>query len=73
MIGLNGVLAFSRYPLHLIPVLGIILSGLSFLHAIVYPAMKLAGFAFPTGQPDARDRDRGLRRHQLLSLGVMGE
>ncbi|MBV9003257.1 MAG: glycosyltransferase family 2 protein [Solirubrobacterales bacterium] len=73
VIGLNGVVGFSRYPLHLISVLGIAFSGLSFLLAVVYLALKLAGVAFPTGNPTIVIVVAFFSGIQLLSLGVMGE
>ncbi|MBV9801454.1 MAG: glycosyltransferase family 2 protein [Solirubrobacterales bacterium] len=73
VIGLNGVVGFSRYPLHLISVLGIVFSGLSFLLAVVYLALKLAGVAFPTGNPTIVIVVAFFSGIQLLSLGVMGE
>jgi polyisoprenyl-phosphate glycosyltransferase len=73
VIGLNGVVGFSRYPLHLISVLGLVFSLLSFLLAIVYLALKLAGVAFPTGNPTIVIVVAFFSGIQLLSLGVMGE
>ena len=73
VIGLNGVVGFSRYPLHLISVLGLLFSGLSFLLAIAYVALKLAGVAFPTGNPTIVIAVVFFSGIQLLSLGVMGE
>jgi len=73
VIGLNGVVGFSRYPLHLISVLGMVFSGLSFLVAVVYLALKLTGVAFPTGNPTIVIVVAFFSGIQLLSLGVMGE
>ena len=73
LIGLNGIIGFSRYPLHLISVLGVVFSGLSFLVAIAYLALKLAGVAFPTGNPTIVIVVAFFSGIQLLSLGVMGE
>lgn len=72
-IGLNGVVGFSRYPLHLISLLGISVSGLSFLLAVVYLGLKLAGFPFPIGNPTIVIVVAFFSGIQLLSLGVMGE
>jgi glycosyltransferase involved in cell wall biosynthesis len=72
-IGLNGVVGFSRYPLHLISVVGISVSGLSFLLAVVYLGLKLAGFPFPIGNPTIVIVVAFFSGIQLLSLGVMGE
>jgi polyisoprenyl-phosphate glycosyltransferase len=73
VIGLNGVVGFSRYPLHLISILGVVFSLLSFLLALVYLALKLAGVAFPTGNPTIVIVVAFFSGIQLLSLGVMGE
>ena len=51
MIGLNGIVGFSRYPLQLISLLGFAFSGFAFLFAIAYLALKLAGVDFPVGNP----------------------
>ena len=73
LIGLNGVVGFSRYPLQLISIVGIVLSGLAFLIAIVYLALKLAGQSFPVGNPTIVLVVSFFSGIQLLSLGVIGE
>jgi dolichol-phosphate mannosyltransferase len=73
LIGLNGVIGFSRYPLQLISVLGIVFSGLAFVFAIVYLVMKIAGVPFPVGNPTIVIVVAFFSGVQLLSLGVMGE
>ena len=73
VIGLNGIIGFSRYPLHFISVLGVVFSGLSFLLAVVYGVLKIAGVAFPTGNPTIVIVVAFFAGIQLLSLGVMGE
>ena len=72
-IGLNGVIGFSRYPLQVSSLLGIVLAGLAFLLAIVYLVLKLAGVAFPIGNPTIVIVVSFFSGIQLLSLGVMGE
>jgi dolichol-phosphate mannosyltransferase len=72
-IGLNGLVGFSRYPLQLISLLGIIFSGLAFLFAIAYLALKLGGASFPIGNPTIVIVVAFFSGIQLLSLGVMGE
>jgi dolichol-phosphate mannosyltransferase len=72
-IGLNGVVGFSRYPLQLISIGGIVFSGLAFLLAVVYLILKLAGVAFPLGNPTIVIVVAFFSGIQLLSLGVMGE
>ena len=73
VIGLNGIVGFSRYPLHLISVIGMVLSGLAFALALVYLGMKIAGAAFPVGNPTIVIVVSFFSGIQLLSLGVIGE
>jgi glycosyltransferase involved in cell wall biosynthesis len=73
VIGLNGIVGFSRYPLHLISLLGMALAGLAFTLAIVYLGMKLGGFQFPVGNPTIVIVMSFFSGIQLLSLGVIGE
>jgi glycosyltransferase involved in cell wall biosynthesis len=73
LIGLNGIVGFSRYPLQVSSLLGILLSGFAFLLAIVYLALKLGGVDFPVGNPTIVIVVSFFSGLQLLSLGVMGE
>jgi dolichol-phosphate mannosyltransferase len=73
VIGFNGIIGFSRYPLQLISLLGITLSMVAFLLAIVYLGMKLAGAAFPLGNPTIVIVVSLFSGIQMLSLGVIGE
>jgi glycosyltransferase involved in cell wall biosynthesis len=73
VIGLNGVVGFSRYPLRVISILGIVFSGLAFVLAIVYVSLKLSGVHFPIGNPTIVIIVAFFSGIQLLSLGVMGE
>ncbi len=73
VIGLNGVVGFSRYPLQLISVTGVALSGLAFLVATAYLVMKLMGVLFPVGNPTVVIAIAFFSGIQLLSLGVIGE
>jgi dolichol-phosphate mannosyltransferase len=72
-IGLNGIVGFSRYPLHLISIGGVLLSLFAGLLAIAYGALKIAGVPFPTGNPTIVVLVCLFSGIQLLSLGVMGE
>jgi dolichol-phosphate mannosyltransferase len=72
-IGLNGVIGFSRYPLQVSSLLGLVLAVLAFLLAIVYLILKLSGVAFPIGNPTIVIVVSFFSGIQLLSLGVMGE
>src|SRR5690349_19951075 len=73
VIGMNGIISFSRYPLQLISLGGILLSGAAFLLAIGYLIAKLAGANFPIGNPTIVILISAFSGIQLLSLGVMGE
>ena len=72
VIGLNGVIGFSLYPLHFISVLGLVFSGLAFLLALGYVVLKLSGVAFPVGNPTIVIVVAFFSGIQLLSLGVIG-
>jgi polyisoprenyl-phosphate glycosyltransferase len=72
-IGLNGIIGFSRYPLHVISLIGLTLSFVAVLLAGAYLVLKLAGVAFPTGNPTIVIIVSFFSGIQLLSLGVMGE
>jgi glycosyltransferase involved in cell wall biosynthesis len=73
VIGLNGIVGFSRYPLQMISIGGILLAGLAFLLAVVYAGLKVAGQNFPVGNPTIVIVVSFFSGLQLLSLGVMGE
>ena len=73
VIGINGVVGFSSYPLRVISVLGIGCSLFAFLVAIAYLALKLSGVPFPVGNPTIVIVVAFFAGIQLLSLGVMGE
>ena len=73
VIGINGVVGFSRYPLQLISLLGVSFSAIAFIVAVVYLGLKLAGVAFPIGNPTVVVVIAFFSGIQLLSLGVMGE
>jgi len=73
VIGLNGIVSFSRYPLQLISMGGIALSGFAFFLGVAYIALKLAGVDFPVGNPTIVFLVCLFSGIQLLSLGIMGE
>jgi dolichol-phosphate mannosyltransferase len=73
VIGVNGIVGFSRYPLRVISLLGLTISMLAFLLALTYLIMKLAGYPFPIGNPTIVILVAFFSGIQLLSLGVMGE
>jgi glycosyltransferase involved in cell wall biosynthesis len=73
VIGLNGIVGFSRYPLHLISLIGMALSGLAFTLALVYLGLKIGSVRFPVGNPTIVIVISLFSGIQLLSLGVIGE
>jgi len=73
VIGVNGIVGFSRYPLHLISLIGMVLSGLAFTVALVYLGLKLGSIQFPVGNPTIVIVVSFFSGIQLLSLGVIGE
>jgi polyisoprenyl-phosphate glycosyltransferase len=72
-IGFNGIVGFSRYPLQLISLLGVVLAVVAFLLAIVYLGLKVGGVAFPIGNPTIVIVVSFFSGIQMLSLGVIGE
>jgi glycosyltransferase involved in cell wall biosynthesis len=73
VIGANGVIGFSRYPLQVISIGGMLLSIFAFLLAIFYLILKITGTGFPIGNPTIVILLCLFSGIQLLSLGVMGE
>jgi glycosyltransferase involved in cell wall biosynthesis len=73
VIGINGIVGFSRYPLQLISLAGMTISGLAFAFALVYLGLKLGGDRFPVGNPTIVIVVSFFSGIQLLSLGVIGE
>src|SRR5271163_646353 len=73
VIGLNGIVGFSRYPLHLISLLGLAVAGFALGLAVVYLGLKLGGVGFPVGNPTIVIVVSLFSGMQLLSLGVIGE
>lgn len=72
-IGFNGVFCFSTYALSLCTQAGFFAAGASFLVAIVYLCMKLAGFPFPIGNPTIVILVLFMGGVQLVSIGILGE
>jgi dolichol-phosphate mannosyltransferase len=73
VIGVNGIVGFSRYPLQVISLLGLALSMVAFLLTITYLILKLSGYPFPVGNPTIVIVVAFFSGIQMLSLGVMGE
>lgn len=72
-IGFNGVFCFSTYALSLCTQAGFFAAGISFLLALVYFCMKLAGFPFPIGNPTIVILILFMGGVQLVSIGILGE
>ena len=73
VIGLNGIVGFSRYPLQLISLLGMWFAGFAFFLSVAYGILKLAGAPFPIGNPTIVIVVAFFSGVQMLSLGVIGE
>jgi dolichol-phosphate mannosyltransferase len=72
-IGLNGVVGFSRYPLHLISLLGLIFFLIAMALGLTYLVLTLINVDIPWGNPTLVMLIALFSGVQLLSLGVMGE
>jgi glycosyltransferase involved in cell wall biosynthesis len=72
-IGVNGVVGFSRYPLQLISMVGLVLFVAAMLLGLSYLVLTLAGVKIPWGNPTLVMLISLFSGIQLLSLGVMGE
>lgn len=73
VIGFNGIVGFSRYPLQVISLLGVAISMLAFLLALTYFILKISGYPFPIGNPTIVIIGAFFSGVQMLSLGIMGE
>jgi len=72
-IGFNGIFCFSTYALTLSTQLGFAIAAASFLIAMTYLGMKLAGFPFPIGNPTMVILILFMGGIQLISVGILGE
>lgn len=72
-IGFNGIFCFSTYALTLSTQLGFATAAASFLIAMTYLGMKLAGFPFPIGNPTMVILILFMGGIQLISVGILGE
>ncbi len=72
-IGLNGIIGFSRYPLQVISMVGLVVFVFAMLLSITYLCLKLAGVGIVWGNPTLVIIISFFSGIQLLSLGVMGE
>jgi dolichol-phosphate mannosyltransferase len=72
-IGVNGIVGFSRYPLHLISLVGVLSFALAMGIGVTYLVLSLAGVKIQWGNPTLVMLISLFSGIQLLSLGVMGE
>jgi dolichol-phosphate mannosyltransferase len=72
-IGFNGIFCFSTYALALSTMAGFAIASCSFLIALTYLVMKLAGFPFPIGNPTVVILILFMGGIQLISVGILGE
>lgn len=72
-IGFNGIVCFSSYLLTLSSKMGFAIAGISFLIAVTYAIMKIAGVPFPLGNPTIVVLVLFLGGVQLMSVGILGE
>ena len=72
-IGFNGIFCFSTYALTLSTQFGFVIAAASFLIAMTYLVMKLAGFPFPMGNPTMVIMILFMGGIQLISVGILGE
>jgi dolichol-phosphate mannosyltransferase len=72
-IGLNGIVGFSRYPLQVISMMGLVVFSLAMVLAFTYLGLKIAGVDIIWGNPTLVIIISFFSGVQLLSLGVMGE
>jgi dolichol-phosphate mannosyltransferase len=73
LIGMNGLIGFSRFPLTIISFLGFITSGMSFLVGIIYFTLRLFRVEILWGNPTLVILITLLSGIQLLSIGILGE
>jgi dolichol-phosphate mannosyltransferase len=72
-IGLNGIVGFSRYPLHLISLLGLFFSAVAMMLGLAYVLLRVFSVDIPFGNPTLVIIISFFSGLQLLSFGVMGE
>jgi len=72
-IGFNGIFCFSTYALTLSTQFGFVIAAASFLIAMTYLVMKLAGFPFPMGNPTMVIMILFMGGIQLIGIGILGE
>jgi len=72
LIGINGIVGFSRFFLTAISILGFITSGITFIIGFVYLILRLLQIDIPWGNPTLVILITSLAGIQLLSIGILG-
>ena len=72
-IGMNGLVSFSRRPLQIMSLFGLLLAFLSFLVGVTYLGLKLADYDLAPGLPTTVILISFFTGIQLLALGLIGE
>jgi dolichol-phosphate mannosyltransferase len=72
LIGMNGIVGFSRFALTAISLLGFVTSGISFIITLVYFILRLLKVEIPWGNPTLVILITFLAGIQLLSMGILG-
>jgi polyisoprenyl-phosphate glycosyltransferase len=72
-IGVNGIVGFSRYPLQIISLLGLVLFVVAMALGFTYLVLALINVDIPWGNPTLVMLISLFSGVQLLSLGIMGE
>jgi len=72
LIGINGIIGFSRFGLTAISLLGFVTSGISIMIGIVYLVLRLLDIEIPWGNPTLVILITFLAGVQLLSIGILG-
>jgi glycosyltransferase involved in cell wall biosynthesis len=72
LIGINGIVGFSRFSLTAISILGFITSGISLFIALVYSILRLLNIEIPWGNPTLVILITFFAGIQLLCIGILG-
>jgi glycosyltransferase involved in cell wall biosynthesis len=72
LIGINGIVGFSRFSLTAISLLGFLTSGVAFIIGLTYLALRLLHVEIPWGNPTLVILITFLAGIQLLSMGILG-
>jgi len=72
LIGINGIVGFSRFALTAISLLGFLTSGIAFIIGLTYLVLRLLHVEIPWGNPTLVILITFLAGIQLLSMGILG-